>query len=384
MAAGRGKWWVFIVSTAIIALILCGIIGFRIAVGTLKRKAVEALGPDSEISEIRVGWSGVVIDGLRIKGGSDWPANDTLRAERVTLVPSLWSILSRHYRVHSITILNPYLSLYRTKGGKLLAVPSLLSEHTRVETPSVPVSNPIIVTIGHIILQDGVVEFYDASVKKHPLKVRLEQIQANLNDIIVPTFKERSTFTITGLAKGIHQDGRVDISGWAQMSSKDSSVKLQLRSVDLTAIQPYLIKASDTAVRQGTLDLDLQSDIRDNHMKAPGKITITDLKLAPGKGVMSTFMGVPRDAVLAFLKDKGNRISLSFVLEGDVDNPKFSLNETISERLAVSMADFLKVSIGGVAEGAASLGEKGVEAATGVAKGVGNTVLDLFGSQKKH
>ncbi len=183
--------------------------------------------------------------------------------------------------------------------------------------------------------------------------------------------------------KGIHQDGRVDISGWADLSTKDSSVKLQLRKVDLKAIESYLIKANDTRVNKGTLDLDMQSDVRKNRLKAPGRMTISNLTLAPSKGIMGTFMGVPRDAVLTFLKDKGNSITLDFVLEGDINNPKFSLNETMKQRMAFSMADLLNISIIGVAKGAASLGKEGVDAAAGVVKGAGSTLQGLFGGKKK-
>lgn len=379
----KRRWWM-IVLVALIILVVSGSVGFRVALGILKGKVVNALGPDSEVQEIRVGLTSVDIEGLRIKGSNDWPATDTIRADRVTIVPSLRSLFSAQYRIHSITIANPYLSLYRTKAGKLLVLPSLLSKKTNPETPSTPAVAPHKVTIENIILKSGIVEFFDASVGRGPLKIRMEKIQVTIADIVIPALDARSRFTIKGVVKGIHQDGLADISGWADLSTKDSSIKLQLSSVDMKAIEPYLIKANDTGVRKGTLDLDLQSDVRNNRLKAPGKITISDLTLAPSKGIMGTFMGVPRDAVLSFLKDKGNRIILDFVLEGDISNPKFSLNETMSQRMAVSMAEVLKVSIGGVAKGAASLGNEGVNAAEGLVNGVGGALQQLFSGQKKH
>ncbi len=384
MSEGKRNHWWSIVLVALIILIVGGVVGFRVALGILRGKVVGALGPDSEIHDIRVSWTGVDIEGLRIKGSSDWPATDTIRADRVTIVPSLRSFFSGQYRIHSITVANPYLSLYRTKAGKLLVIPSLLSKKANPETPSTPAAPPYKVTIGNIVLKDGVVEFFDASVGRRPLKIKLEKIQVTINDMVVPTLDARSRFTIKGEVKGIHQDGRADISGWADLSTKDSSVKLQLRSVDMKAIEPYLIKASDTGIRKGTLDLELQSDVRNNRLKAPGRMTISDLTLAPSKGIMGTFMGVPREAVMSFLKDKGNSITLDFVLEGDIKNPKFSLNEAISTRMAVSMADFLKVSIGGVAKGAAALGKEGVDTAAGVVTGVGGAIHQLLSGQRKH
>jgi RNA-binding protein YhbY len=384
MSIKNGKRWALGALGVLILIIAGGIIGFYVTVGILKDKVVEALGPDSEVKDIRVGWTSVKMEGLWIKGSNEWPAPDTLRADQIILVPSLRSLFSGQYRVRSITIINPYLSVYRTKNGKILAIPSLLTKKEQTTARPETVAAKPAVSIGRINIKDGVIELYDATVAEHPLKIRFERIQANMEDLVVPTMNRRSRFDIQGLVKGIHNDGSVDIAGWTEIATKDSSLNLKLRSVELFAFQPYLIKANDTRVRKGTLSLDLQSNISNNYLKALGKITISDLKLAPARGVVGTFMGVPRDAVLALLKDKGDNITLNFTLEGDINNPKFSLNEAITERLAVSMSDVLKVSIGGVTQGAAALGERGVETATGVVRGVGGALQQFLGGPKKH
>ncbi|HSD50297.1 MAG TPA: DUF748 domain-containing protein [Candidatus Methylomirabilis sp.] len=387
MASGRVRKWGLIALVVLLVLIVGGIVGFRVGIGILKGKVVEALGPDSEIAAIRVGWSSVEVEGLRIKGQKGWPTADALRAERVAIVPSLRSVFSGQYRVSSITMVRPYLSALRTKDGKLLVVPSLLAGPAgegQAGGPSAPAVAPSTVTIGRIILQDGVVELFDATVARPPLKIRLEQIQATVRDVVVPALKGRSRFDLTGVVKGVQRDGRANVAGWAEIATKDSSVKTQLRSVDVVALQPYLIKADETGVQKGALDLDLESDVSKNRLKAPGQVTISDLELAPGKGAFGTFMGVPRDAVVAFLKNKGNKITVNFVLEGDTNNPHFSLNEALSTRVAFSLAEILGVSFGGVAKGVGTLGTNGVvEAAGQAAKGVGGAVQRLFGGSKK-
>jgi len=371
MASGRVRKWGLIALIVLLVLIVGGIVGFRVGIGILRGKVVEALGPDSEIAGIRVGWSSVEVEGLRIKGQKGWPAADELRAEHVTIAPSLRSVLSGQYRVHSITIVNPYLSALRTKDGQVQVVPSL------------PASSLPAVIIGRITLQDGVVELFDATVARAPLKIRLEQIQATVRDVVVPALKGRSRFDLTGVVKGVQRDGRATVAGWAEIATKDSSVKTQLRSVDLVALQPYLIKADEMGVQKGTLDLDLESDVSKNRLKAPGKITISDLELAPAKSAFGTFMGVPRGAVVAFLKNKGNKITVNFILEGDINNPHFSLNEALSTRVAFSLAETLGVSLGGVAKGVGTLGRTGMEAAGQAAKGVGGALQRLFGGSKK-
>src|SRR3989442_13030920 len=66
MAAGKGKRLALIALAVLVVLIAGGIVAFRVAVGVLKGKVVEALGPESEIKDIRVGWSSVDVGELRI------------------------------------------------------------------------------------------------------------------------------------------------------------------------------------------------------------------------------------------------------------------------------------------------------------------------------
>ena len=54
MASTKTKKWALIILAAIVLLVVGAIVGFQAAVGLLKGKVVEALGPDSEVKELRV------------------------------------------------------------------------------------------------------------------------------------------------------------------------------------------------------------------------------------------------------------------------------------------------------------------------------------------
>jgi hypothetical protein len=94
-------------------------------------------------------------------------------------------------------------------------------------------------------------------------------------------------------------------------------------------------------------------------------------------------MGLPRGAVVNFLKNKNNKIEVDFVLEGDLDDPHFALNEAFVTRVAVATAERLGVSIREVVEGLGSLGRKGLEASSESAQGVGKAVREFFGGRRK-
>jgi uncharacterized protein involved in outer membrane biogenesis len=382
MAQTSLRRWVLVGSVGLLVVIVGAAIGFRLAVGYLKGKVVEALGPGSEIADIQVGWSEVTVNGLRIKASQGWPAADALRTERVVIVPSLRGLLGGEVRVGSIRVVRPYVSALRTKDGKLHIVPTLL-ERPPTKGGAGGSSGAPPVHIGKITLEDGVVELFDATVAQPPLKIRLEQLQATVQNVLVPSLTGKTEFDVTGLLKGVRQDGRVKVGGWAEVATKDSSVKMELREVDLVALQPYLSRAAEARVHRGGLDLDLQSDVRRNRLQAPGKVTLANLEFAPSGGLTDTFMGVPRSAVLAYLRDKNNRITVDFTLEGDINNPQFSLNEAFATRLASSMAEGLGVSIRGVAEGIGTLGRKGADAIGEGSKGIGGAIQGLFGGTKK-
>jgi hypothetical protein len=72
------------------------------------------------------------------------------------------------------------------------------------------------------------------------------------------------------------------------------------------------------------------------------------------------------------MKDKNGQISIKFTLDGNINDPHFSLNESFMTRIGSSMAGSLGVSIEGLAKGVGSAGG-------GIAKGVGDSVGKLFG-----
>ncbi|MDZ4343553.1 MAG: DUF748 domain-containing protein [Candidatus Binatia bacterium] len=157
-------------------------------------------------------------------------------------------------------------------------------------------------------------------------------------------------------------DGHAKVSGWVEPVSKDSSSHVLLQAVDLVSLQPYLVKKGAARIDRGTVDLDVASEVRNNKLDGKGKVIVRDLEFAPSRGYLDTFMGVPRNAVIGFLKDHQGAIDVNFILKGDISHPSFSLNETLATCIASAMAGQLGVSIKGMAERIETLGRKGVGA----------------------
>lgn len=380
MSLGARRRWLWVAAAAFAALAALGAVAYRMAVASLEGKLVGALGPSSELAGLRVGWSGVSAIGLRIAAPKDWPTPDSFRAERVRIVPTLRSLFSRTYRIRSVIVTKPYLAMLRTRDGKLLALPSLLA---RAQSPSGAGDSPTSVVLGHIALEDGVLEIFDETVPRPPLRIRLEQIEASLDEVSVPDFRGRSRFQLEGAVKGVAHDGHASLSGWVEIATRDSSAMTRLRSVDLLAFEPYLIREGEAGVRRGSFDLDLRSDVRASRLSAPGRITLSHLELLPEAGATDTFMGIPRRSVLAGLANKKDEIQFDFTLDGDLGNPQFSLNESLSTRLALSLAKTLGVNLSGLAQDVGEVGLEGGEAAEKAAKGAGTTLWNLLRGKSK-
>jgi hypothetical protein len=345
-----------ILAAVLLTLVLAAVLGQRAAVQRLRAGIEAALGPRASVGTIAVGWSGIEIRDLRIRAERGrWPAEDELRAERVRLRPDLASLWSAGWRISEIEVDAPYVSLLRSREGRLRLLPALLERTTAArQGPGSRADAPAAVRIAHIALRDAAIDFFDASVRQPAHRMRLDQLDASVGPLAWPGLDEPAHIDLRSRFKGPQHDGRLAIAGQLTPASRDAALKASVRGVDLVALQPYLLKVDEAGVRRGTLDLSLEANVKAQRLHAPGRVTLTGLELAGGSGVLSTFAGVPRQAVMAAMARDG-RIEFAFTLDGRLDDPNFSLNADFATRLAGGLAETLGVSLGGVVEGVGSV-----------------------------
>ncbi|MED5619657.1 DUF748 domain-containing protein [Ideonella sp. BN130291] len=329
------------------------LLAYHFALQRLQAVLLDALGPRASVDAIDLGWTGVEVRNLRIRaergGRRPWPAADELRAERVRVRPDLASLFGGRWRIGRVEVDKAYLSLYRTRDGKLHLLPALLERPARTDAPSdgdTPAAAAPLVLLDRVTLRDAEVDFYDASVRQPAHRMRLAALQAEVRDIRLPTVDQPMDIAVQALFKGPHRDGTLKINGTLTPATHDAALKADFRGVELVALEPYLLKVAEGGVKSGTLDLALKADVKNNRLQAPGTLTLTQVELRSG----GSFAGVPQRAVLAAMGRDG-RIELHFTLAGRLDDPNFSLNEDLATRIASAMAEKLGVSMGGVVEG---------------------------------
>jgi len=340
----------------VIALALCvgvlvaaGVAALHYATGLLKSQVEAALGPESEVGSIAIESYTIVVRTLRMKAPAGWPVNDAFRAERVVVEPDIRALFSGNVRVGSVVAENVYLCVFRGAEGGFRFLPSLLEGQTTQQPPATTeevaaAKGGVPVVIDGIELRDGVVEIFDGQVRRKPHRIRIAGIRAEVGPLDFPSHDVDTAVDVEGTVKGPRRDGRLVVKGKVRVSDLDSEITTKLEGIDLVTLEPYLLESSETGVKSGTLDLDLRSKVENRMLTAPGTMTLSHLELTG-----STFMGMPRQAVLAAMKDRDDKITIRFNLSGGLDDPKFSLRENFAMRVAAGVAEGLGISVRGLA-----------------------------------
>lgn len=379
MLAAPRRVWRRIGIVAVVALIvLVGL--WRVALSKVETRVRSAFGPEAELQDVVIGWPGiVVINKLSLNSPEGWPTKETLRAERVEIIPALRTLFSERMVVNTVKIDNAYLSVFRNKEGQLKLVPSVFDK--KKDQPKKPENERRRITIDRVELKNATIDFHDASVQEELVNLKLVEVDADLDELRIPERDAHTKLDMKGMVKGSNdddgkaRDGRFAVKGWLEVASRESDLQIKLDDVDLKPLEPYLLRRSETGVKQGRMSLDVHSKVKDRQLDAPGTMVLKDLKLKAGKGLASTFMGVPRSAVLMSLKASDGTITLNFTLAGDLGSTRFSLNETMPVRVTVGMAQSLGVGLVDIVKDVGSFGGEAIEA-------TGDAIGKLFGGGK--
>lgn len=403
-----------VVLIALVVLAIVAATAVHMATRSLRNHIVTLLGPTGHAERIDVGFTRITLDRVVIKAPPGWPAADALRAERIVLTPDLWKLLSHRVSIHDAELDNAYMSILRTPDGKISLLPNLRAHSSGTDkanasdtsdtsdaangvsvvassgaapasaTSSTAASSQSMpVDLGAIVVHNGTLDFFDASVAQPPSRLQITQLQSSVGPLHFPTQNERTQLSIAGKIANAtphgsnngptandaaRSGGPLAINGWIVFGTQQSDIHTQFSNVDVRTLQPYLNKRKSLAIDSGLVSIDVHSTVENRELQANGKITLDQLQLARGDNTVSALESIPRDIAIAALKDKQNRITLDFSLQGNLSDPKFSLNENIATRLAAGLAKALGVSAEGVAN---SVG--------GTTKGLGGALMNLIG-----
>jgi hypothetical protein len=373
MAMSKGKRWIVAVGSVLVVLVVIALGLLQYAQREVKERVVAALGPLGSAQSIDVGLTSVHLTNVLLKAPPGWPAGDPLRADEITITPDIRDLLARRMHVRSVVVRGFDMAVLRTQTGTIRLLPNLRQSVTTVNDDASGASagaTPREKQVDHISLEQGRFHFYDMTVGPPAYKVTVSNANATVDNVHLPALTEPTNVSVSGSIKGPSHTGTVTFGGWIKIASKDSQTTSTLRGVDVVMLDPYLVKkaGAEARVTGGTVDLSVESSVRNYQLHAPGTITVHQLQLADTGSPLDTFMSIPTKAAVAALKARNGDITLHFVLDGNLRDPKFSVQEGLMTRIAAGFAKALGVSVEGVAKGA---GE--------TVKGLGNALKNLLG-----
>jgi hypothetical protein len=364
------KVFIFL-AAGLVLFCVAALVGYRVLTRTIHTCLLAVLGPEASVDGVEVGLRHVTVNNLRItRKGVSAP----LTVHRIVVTPSLRSLPTGRIRLSSVELERPEVVIAIRPNGSV-ELPLALPAPAQGTPRGCRVAQ---VAISEVLVHDGRMELIDRTVRGPPVRLPLEQVQAKVQQLAVPLAPGKSPLEFEGVLRGKKVDGRVRLSGWVDPTTQDASVKAALRSIDLTLLGPYLLTVQEAKVDRGRLDMDLDFQVRRRKVHAPGKVTISDLQLRSTPGLLNSFMGVPRQGVVNLLKSRDGKIELAFLVEGDLNDPRFKLQQSFVTAMATGLAEQLGVSVKGVGSGVVGLGKKGAEAVGDTAQQLGKGLKRLF------
>jgi len=131
----------------------------------------------------------------------------------------------------------------------------------------------------------------------------------------------------------------------------------QFKQVELTTLTPYSGKFAGYRIRKGRVNLDLHYRISQGKLNAENSVVVEQLQL--GEKVDSpSAVDLPIRLAVALLKDSEGKIALNLPVQGDLNNPEFSVMPIVWQtlrNLVLRAAQAPFKFIGGLVSGGAQM-----------------------------
>lgn len=360
---------VALITTGVAVLFLGIVIALLIknANRIIKYELESFLGKDFHVQRIDLHWGKVEALDISFRNPA---GQEVFRTDRLILEADFMGLLKKQYILSNISLENPYIFLKKDTNGQLVNPFPEKGPKKESEKPMPPVF------FKKIEVTNGSLDYLDGNVSSRPILTKLRNIELRFKALVFPLRENFSSYDLSASIIGNHNTGGLKSSGKIKLMNKDMNGKVEIRKLDITEFKPYFQKKGDVNVTRGTLDMNMDVNIRSNQINAPGKAVLKNLEFEKGSGIGNTFLNIPLSAIVGFLKNNNNEIAVNFVAEGNLDNPKFNLRENLMNRISIAMAEKLGLSIKRIGE---SIIESGAEGAKEVGKGIGEGIKKLFG-----
>lgn len=190
-------------------------------------------------------------------------------------------------------------------------------------------SKPLGIRIGGVKINNGSANFADLTLRPD-FATAIQQLGGEIG-----TIDNRNPAPASVDVKGkVDKYAPVTIKGSLNPFSplEKLDIATSFKRVELTTLTPYSGKFAGYRIRKGRLNLDLHYQITQGKLKADNKVLVEHLQL--GEKVDSPdAVDLPVKLAIALLKDANGNIDIQLPVEGDLNNPQFSVMPIVWQTL---------------------------------------------------
>ena len=203
--------------------------------------------------------------------------------------------------------------------------PSSGQQPAKTEKQKSDPANPFPVTVERVRIERAKVDFADLSLVL-PFAARVHELSGAVTGVSSAP-DNRTRLKLEGR---VDEYGEVNVEGSLSplQFEKFSDVKVIFRNVAMPLLSPYSGTFAGRRIKSGKLNLELQYKLEDRKLKSNNTVVLEQFTL--GERVDSPkAVDLPLDLAIALLTDSEGKINASVPIEGDVDNPEFSVGHLV-------------------------------------------------------
>ncbi len=362
------------------AFFLLSYVGVRLIESQLQKGA----GPGLTIEAIKIRPTHLALAGIRYEDPTSHEG--MLQIQEMRIYPSLLSSLRGRVGIREWRWIQPSFFFLRSKDGAWTGPWPPQGEGKEEGRPKEGSDKragkregPFSVKIDRIRIKNGTLDIKDEKTGGAPAEFHFKNLDLNLEEVQYPLSSSHSPLELKGRLKGPTKEGSVYAKGWIDVKTIDMDTSLTLREIEVKTFEPYYRKRVSAEIHSGVSNMDANIQVKNRKIDAPGELEFVDLRIGEGSETPGMVFYIPATTLVSLLKDRGNRIKVKFRVKGDIDDPKFNLQESFLTRVAVSLAEALGLPIRTVGEEALGGVLKG---AKGLTEGL-KAIEDLFKKKKE-
>lgn len=323
------------------------------------------------------------LTGFRILENEPFKDEQAFSAQHIRLNVSLTDLWQRKLVIHKIEVENADIVIRRFNRK----ISSPLSEVAHESTGSGSSkqvsggqSRAFSLVIDKFFIKNGHFEWIDYDVESSGFVVLVDQIEANIKNIALPSYGGKTSYKIEGrLIQGRDQKPTpLRLQGWTDLSSLDSRIKAEWEDVFLPYFKPYYSKVTPAEIMDGYFTARSALTIQQKNLKLSSEIEIINLLFGSYEGADQLF-GLKAEEILGLLKDRAGKLRFTIEAEWNMADPSVRAKDVIRRSIELSLKQMALSNLGNfVTKALEKVGEKSVDEGKSKVEKVVDKVKDFL------